>query len=80
LSVNPLPLAQRPQTDEPNFPLHLRLYGLSREPDSPGGARLVSHGELPEAVELQRESVRAQMIEQHGLQALAHEGGLIAAC
>jgi hypothetical protein len=71
-SVNPLPLAQRPQTDEPDLPLHLRLNGLSREPNLPANPRPVTHVELAKAIELQCESIRAQMIEQSGLQARDH--------
>jgi hypothetical protein len=72
LSVNPLPLAQRPQTDEPDLPLHLRLNGLSREPNLPANPRPVTHVELAKAIELQCESIRAQMIEQSGVQARDH--------
>jgi hypothetical protein len=64
-------LATRPQADEFDLPQHLRLNGFAREPNPPANPRLVSHGELAEAVELQGESIRAQMIEQGGLQALA---------
>ena len=71
-SVNPLTLAKRPQTDEPDLPARLCLNGLAGEPDSPGRARPVTHVELAKAVELQRESIRLQIIEQHGLQAPDH--------
>jgi hypothetical protein len=30
-SVNPLPLAKRPQTDEPDLPLHLRRMPAEQE-------------------------------------------------
>jgi hypothetical protein len=60
LSANPLPLAKCPQTDEPDFPPHLCLNGLAGEPDSPRSARPVANGKLAKAVELQRESIRAQ--------------------
>jgi hypothetical protein len=65
-------LAQRPQTDEPDLPLHLRLNGLSREPNLPANTRPVTHVELAKAIELQCESIGAQMIEQSGLQARDH--------
>lgn len=72
VSVNPLPLAQIPQTDELDLPARPCLYGLAGESDSPGSARPVTHVELAKAVELQRESIRTQMIEQRGFQALDH--------
>jgi hypothetical protein len=72
LSVSPFSLAKRPQTDEPDLPLHLRLNGLSREPNLPANPRPVAHAKLAKAVELQRESIRAQMIEQGCLQAPNH--------
>ena len=68
-SVNPLPLPKCPQTDEPDFPFHLCLNGLSSEPNPPANPRPVAHVELAKATELQRKSIRAQMIEQGGLQA-----------
>lgn len=71
-SVSPLPLAQRPKTDEPDLPLHLRLNGLSCESNLSPNPRPVTHVEFAEAVELQRESIRAQMIEQGGFQAPKH--------
>jgi hypothetical protein len=48
-SVNPLPLAQQPQADEPNIPLHLRLNGLSREAYFPANAGFVPDGEFAKA-------------------------------
>jgi hypothetical protein len=69
LVVNPRQLAKHPQTNELDLPQRLRLYRLSGEPDLPANPRLVAHIELAEGVELQRESVRAQMIEQRDLQA-----------
>jgi hypothetical protein len=71
-SLNPLPLAQRPQTDEPDLPLHLRLNGRSREPNLPANPRPVTHVELAKAVELQREPVRAQIVEQGGFERRDH--------
>jgi hypothetical protein len=72
LSSNPLPLAKRSQIDELNLPAWPCLYGFSREPNFPPNARPVAHVELAKAVELQRESIRGQMVEQGGLQALDH--------
>lgn len=69
VSVNPFPSAKQPQTDEPDLPSILCQDGLARESNPPENSRLVAHIELAEGVELQRESVRAQMIEQSGLQA-----------
>lgn len=73
-------MAKRPQTDERELPLHLRLNGLSRETDLPANPRPVTHVELAKAVQLQSESIRAQMIEQGAFKALAHEGVPFAAC
>lgn len=72
LSLSPLSLAKHPQTDEPDLPLHLRLNGISREPNLPANPRPVAHVELAKAVELQRKSVRPQIIEQRRLQAPDH--------
>jgi hypothetical protein len=72
LSVSPFSLAKRPQSDEPDLALHLRLNGLSREPNLPANPRPVAHAKLAKAIELQRESIRPQMIEQGGLQAPNH--------
>jgi hypothetical protein len=69
LSVNPLPLANQPQADEDDLAPHFRLNGLSAEPDLPAKPRLVARIELAKVVELQRESIRAQIIQQSGLQA-----------
>jgi hypothetical protein len=45
-SVNPLLLAQLPQTDESKLPLHLRLNGLSGAPNLPANPPPVTHVEL----------------------------------
>jgi hypothetical protein len=49
-SVNPLPLAQHPQADEPDIPLHLRLNGLSRETYFPANAGLCRTENLPRQI------------------------------
>lgn len=72
LSVNTLTLAERPQTDEPDLPQHLRLNDFSREPNFPSNSGFVPNEELAKAAELQRKSIRAQMVEQSGLQAPNH--------
>jgi hypothetical protein len=72
LSGNPLPLAKRTQTDEPNLPQGLRLNRLARETYFPENSRSVPHEEFAKAIQLQRESIRVQIIEQRGLQAHDH--------
>jgi hypothetical protein len=73
LSVNPLPLAKRPHTDEPNLPHPLRVNRLARETYFPENSGSVTHGEFAKAIQLQRESIRVQIIEQRGLQAHDHD-------
>jgi hypothetical protein len=71
---NLLTSPQSAQTDEPDLPSSLCQDGLPRERNSPKNARLVSHVELAETVEFQRESIRAQIVEQGGLQARDNRG------
>ncbi len=49
-----------------------RLNRLAREAYFPENSGSVTHGEFAKAVELQRESIRVQIIEQRGLQAHDH--------
>jgi hypothetical protein len=72
LSLNPLPLAKRPQTDEFNLPRHPCFNHLARKTYFPENSGFVPHGEFAQAIELQRESIRVQIIEQRGLQAHDH--------
>ena len=66
-SINPLPQAKCPQADELDFPPPLRLNDLPRETYFPKNSGPMTHGELPKAVEFQRESIRPQIVEQRGL-------------
>src|SRR5487761_62745 len=72
MSANALLPSEIPQSDELHVAPHLRLNRLASEPDLPENPRLVANVELAEAVELQREPVRAQIVEQGGLQAPNH--------
>ena len=58
MSANAFVSAERSQSHERDLPPRFRLNRLSREPNLPANPRLVAHGELAEAAELQRESVR----------------------
>ena len=61
--LNPLPLAKPAQTDERDLPPILRQYRLSRERNPSKNPRLVSHGELAEAAQLQRKAVRVEIVQ-----------------
>jgi hypothetical protein len=71
-SFNPLPLAKRPQADEFDRPPRLREDGQSRESNLPTNPRLVSHGELAEAAQLQRKAVRVEIVQQSGFERRDH--------
>ena len=72
LSGNPLSLAKRPPIDELDLPPHLRLNRLARETYFPENSGPMPLGEFAKAIQLQRESIRAQMIEERGFQARDH--------
>src|SRR5277367_5310054 len=73
LLSQPLVPPQSAQTDEPDLPSIFRQDGLSREPDLSANPRLVAHIELAETAELQRELVRAQIVEQGGFERGNHD-------
>jgi hypothetical protein len=65
-------LAERPQTDKSDLPPRLRLNRLARETYFPENSAPMTNGEFAKAIQLQRESIRVQIIEQRGLQAHDH--------
>jgi hypothetical protein len=65
-------LPQAAQTDKPDLPPILCQQGSPRERNLPQYPRLVAHTELAEAAELQREPVRAQIVQQSGFERCDH--------